>query len=126
MRKLSLAAIVALVSALVGGVADAARAPSAKPKGCIVVDESLLEHLGVTTAGAVKARGHLGGIGPGSNAWYVATPDGAVWVVNKKPSVADVDLTLPVNKKASQVLDSGKPKKFLYGTTSATDPEIKL
>ena len=121
----ALTVLVCLVAIVLAAAAGAA--PAQKPKGCVVVSPSTAATFGVPAAGAVKAKGEMGG--NRKAAWYVAAPNGAVWAVNTNPSVTDFGgLALPMNQTARATSDVGTdipPKSVLYGTLKATAKEIK-
>jgi hypothetical protein len=117
----------ATIAAIACAVIPLAPAEAASKSKCVAVGTSLREAIGITAGGAVKAKGHLGGAR--KTAWYVATPEGAAWAVNTKPSAADFGgLILPVNEAARQVSEVGvdvNPRAPIFGTVSATAPEIR-
>lgn len=95
---------------------------------CVAVVNSQLVSLKAgAKVGAVKTDGQLGASG-GDQVYYVAAPDGAVWITNIDPKIDTGGLVFPLNAKARSDSDMGvdvSPDAPIVKAFSATSGDAR-
>jgi hypothetical protein len=93
------------------------QAPTSQPSrspapaaACLTVGTSFIKALGITGNASAVAQSvdKAPGIANTGTVWFVSTKDGATWIANHDPTVAEFGgLVLPLNDKARAASDFG-------------------